>query len=128
MILKREPLWQAISPKEWIDSLLVVVLAARVFWKLLKRKKWLAIYTNECAGSCYNLWNSVQAEAILGASNTPEQAEPHEQWTNDQEWDGQLNDCPAHVAGQEEEENSTEEYAETNTQESSKSMLEGPLR
>jgi len=39
-----------------------------------------------------------------------------------------LNDCPVRVAGQEEEENSTEQYAETNAQESPKSLLEGPLK
>ena len=57
-----------------------------------------------------------------------EQAEPDEQGTNNQQQDGQLNDDPVRVARQEEEENTTEQYAETNAHESTKSMLEGPLR
>ena len=57
-----------------------------------------------------------------------EPAEPHEQGTNDQEEDGQLKDCPIIVARQQEEEDTTEQHTETNTHESTKSMLEGRLR
>lgn len=57
-----------------------------------------------------------------------EQAEPEEQGTTDQEQDSQLNDDPVCIAGQEEEEETTEQHAETNAHESTKSMLEGPLR
>ena len=55
-------------------------------------------------------------------------AEPHEQGTNDQKEDGQLKNCPVIVAGQEEEEDTTEQHTQTNAQESTKSMLEGRLR
>jgi len=71
---------------------------------------------------------SYQAEAILEALKTCHQAEPHEYCTNDQEEEGQLNDGPVSVAGQEEEENPTEQDAQTNAQESTKSILEGRVR
>ena len=57
-----------------------------------------------------------------------EYAEPEEQGTNDQEQDGQLNDIPVRITGQEKKEETTEQHAETNTHESTKSMFEGGLR
>jgi hypothetical protein len=62
------------------------------------------------------------------ASKTCEQAEPEEYRTNYEKQDGQLNDNPIRITGEEEKEETTEQYAETNTYESTKLVFEGPMR
>ena len=57
-----------------------------------------------------------------------EHAEPEKQGTNDQKQDGQLNDIPVRIAGQEKKEETAEQNAETNAHESTKSVLEGGMR
>lgn len=57
-----------------------------------------------------------------------EPAKPHEQGTRDQKEDGELKHCPSVVTGQEEEENTAKQHAETNGQESAEVMLEGCVR
>ena len=61
---------------------------------------------------------------MLATSRTCEHAEPQEQGTTSQEQDGQLNDGLVLVAGQEQEEQTTEHHAETNAHES---VFEGSL-
>jgi hypothetical protein len=57
-----------------------------------------------------------------------EHTKPEKQGTNDQKQDGQLNDIPVCITGQEKKEETAEQNAETNAHESTKPMLEGSMR
>jgi hypothetical protein len=80
-----------------------------------------------CSGADTSHYNPVSAKNTR-TSKTCEQADPEEHRTNYEKRDGQLNDDPIRITGEEEKEETTEQYAETNTYESTKSVFEGPMR
>ena len=62
-----------------------------------------------------------------GPSKTGQQAEPEEQEASNKECNSQLNGDTICIAGDEENEEATEQHAKTNADKSSKPILEGRL-
>ncbi len=120
---------------DFISESLENVFLENVFQSITEKTSFVKSFDEEIQSNCIIILCSYspggpthRAGAILGASITCEQAEPEEQGTTDQECDGQLNDDPVRIAGQEEEEETAEQHAETNAHESTNLMFEGPLR